>query len=178
MGLNLVNLDTQTRPLMLEEIDRDVKAQKLYISARLSATGARDYSDLLIAAARDHDDAWLAAEIRKPGRLNPTEQRKARSGFGVTIAKVPITAADTMAEGEFNRFYIRGVCRRAIADGQSTVTIYRAKSVMNPRLESVQLEGQSINAQALLDDLRIHTGIDTVLGLPPGPNSGLSARLI
>jgi hypothetical protein len=177
MALNLLNLDNHTRSLMLEEIDRDIKAQKLYISPRLSATGERDYPNLLITAARDYDDTWLAAEIRSPGRLNPTEQRAARSGFGHTTAKVPITAAETMAEGEFNRFYIRGICRRAISDGQSTVTIYRAKSVTNPRPQSVQLEGQSLNAQALLDDLRLHTGIDTVLGLPPGPNSGLSAKL-
>jgi hypothetical protein len=177
LALNLADLDAQTRSLMLEEMDRDAKAQQLYVSPRLSATGARDYPHLLIAAARDHDDAWLAAEIRKLGRLNPTEQRKARSGFGTTTAKVPITAADTLAEGEFNRFYMRGVCRRAIAVGQANVTIYRAKQVANPRADSVQKEGQPMSAQALLDDLRVRIGIDTVLGLPPGPNSGLSVKL-
>lgn len=29
----------------------------------------------------------------------------------------------------------------------------------------------------MLDDLRTHVGVDTALGLPPGPNSGLSVRL-
>src|SRR6266851_5569734 len=31
--------------------------------------------------------------------------------------------------------------------------------------------------KALLTDLRSNPGVDTALGLPPGPNSGLSARL-
>jgi hypothetical protein len=38
--------------------------------------------------------------------------------------------------------------------------------------------GRRLNAQALLGDLRKHVGVDTALGLPPGPNSGLSGRLV
>jgi hypothetical protein len=35
-----------------------------------------------------------------------------------------------------------------------------------------------ISAKLLLDDLRNSSqGVDTALGLPPGPNSGLSAKL-
>lgn len=29
--------------------------------------------------------------------------------------KVPVTAAETLAEGEFNRFYARGLCLREVA---------------------------------------------------------------
>jgi hypothetical protein len=45
------------------------------------------------------------------------------------------------------------------------------------RAESEQKIGQRIAAEALLRDLRAHPGLDTALGLPPGPNSGLSVHL-
>ncbi len=82
-----------------------------------------------------------------------------------------------MAEGEFNRFYARGLCRRAIAEGIEALVVYRAKEVVNPRAESVALIGKSLPAKQLLEDLRAHIGTDTALGLPPGPNSGLSVKL-
>jgi hypothetical protein len=108
--------------------------------------------------------------------MNSQEQKRTRNG-GTTLAKVPITAPDTLAEGEFNRFYIRGLCRRAIEEQIPNLVIYRAKEVSNPRPESEEKIGKSISAQTLLTDLRTHLGIDTVLGLPAGPNSGLSVKL-
>ena len=55
--------------------------------------------------------------------------------------------------------------------------VYRAKEVVNPRAESVALIGKSLLAKQLLDDLRSNIGTDAALGLPPGPNSGLSVKL-
>lgn len=175
-NLNLNNLDPQTRRHMNAEINTDMAATKLYLSNRLSSRGRADYPQLLKQAAEAHDDSWLACELRKNGRLNEMEQRRKPKG-GMIVARVPVTAPDTLAEGEFNRFYLRGLCVRALANGTPELIIYRAKDVENPRPESVAKIGQRISAQALLSDLRINPGVDTALGLPPGPNSGLSAKL-
>jgi hypothetical protein len=175
MALNLINLDAVTRKYMLDEIERDEKAGRLYISPRLSNSGAAEYPALLKAAAVAADDSFLANELSAPGRLNSTEPRKTKSG--VTWAKVPVTAPETMAEGEFNRFYARGLCRRAIDEGRQKVRVYRAKDVMNPRSESQALLGQTFDAEKLLEDLRASVGTEPALGLPPGPNSGLSISL-
>lgn len=59
----------------------------------------------------------------------------------------------------------------------SELVIYRAKQVREPRPESQAMIGKNINAKALLDDLRTHPGVEPALGLPPGPNSGLSIKL-
>ena len=56
--------------------------------------------------------------------------------------------------------------------------VYRAKAVAVPRAESEAKIGTMIDVQALLNGRRIHQGMDTALGLPPGPNSGLSVRLV
>jgi hypothetical protein len=88
-----------------------------------------------------------------------------------------VTAASTLAEGEFNRFYLRGIARRGLEEGRD-IEIYRGRASSNPRPESQALVGQHLSANALLDDLRAHIGVDSTLGLPPGPNSGLTGKLI
>ncbi len=175
MAMNLTGLDASTRKYMLDEISIDEQAGRLYISTRLSSRGAADYPALLKAAATAADDSFLANELRATGRLNPSEPRNTKNG--VTWAKVPVNAPETMAEGEFNRFYARGLCRRAIAEGKPKVRVYRAKQVMNPRSESEALLGRLFDAEALLEDLRVNVGTDTAFGLPAGPNSGLSICL-
>lgn len=118
----------------------------------------------------------LAASILR--RLNSHEKpRKLKSGG---FSKPPImrkNAHQMLAEGEFNRFYIRALCLRAIEDEHPQVVVYRAKAVTNARSASEQMIGQNMPAEAVLRDLRERPGVDTALGLPPGPNSGLSVRL-
>ena len=176
MGFNLVNLDGKTRSYMLGELDLDVSNKKLYMSSRLSTIGQHDYEGLLREAIKSYDDVWLADRLRENRLLNPTEKRRKPSG-GISIVKVRVDAPDMLAEGEFNRFYARGLCLRAIADGIRELVIYRAKEVRNPRAESEQMIGSRIDAKALLEDLRKSIGIEPALGLPPGPNSGLSVKL-
>ena len=78
--------------------------------------------------------------------------------------RVPYTAPETMAEGEFNRYDIRGLCRSVIGMGGRTVLVYRARSSRVPRPESDALIGRLIDAEALLEDMRNHPGIDTAFG--------------
>jgi hypothetical protein len=86
-----------------------------------------------------------------------------------------VTAAETLAEGEFNRFYVRALCRRQMS-GDGQLVVHRAKQVQNPRPESEALIGTSPNAGKLLDDLRNNPGVEPALGVPKGPNSGCPYR--
>ena len=176
MALQFHNLDERTRTLMVNELEIDVAAGTLYLSTRLSHRGRNEYEQLLRTSFLVGDDESLANDIRSPGLLNDSEQRRRPTG-GFSTVKVPVTAHETLAEGEFNRFYIRALCRKAIDDGVGTLEIYRAKAVTNPRSASQAMIGRRIDASELLRDLRTNPGVDTSLGLPPGPNSGLSVRL-
>lgn len=49
---------------------------------------------------------------------------------------------------------------------------------MNPRVESQAKIGAIVNAEELLADIRVNVGVDTALGLPAGPNSGLSVQIL
>jgi hypothetical protein len=108
--------------------------------------------------------------------LHATEMAHYRSGR-VSEKKVPWTAAWTLAEDQFNRFYVRGVCRAALDAGRESVEVYRAKSVSQPRPESQRRIGTMVNAVALLADLRQNMALETALHIPGGPNSGISVRL-
>jgi hypothetical protein len=131
---------------------------------------------LLREASQEHDEIWLAREIRARNLLQTHEEAKKPAG-GTTRAAVPVTAADTLAEGQFNRFYARGLCARAVEQGTPHVEVYRGKSVVAPRAESDAKLGQRIAAAALLQDLRTSRGVEPALGMPPGRHSGLSIRL-
>ena len=176
MALQLGNLDELTRTLMVEELEIDVANGELYLSARLNRGGHVAYEQLLRTSFLGGDDQSLADEIRSRGLLNASEHRRKPSG-GFSTVSIPVSAPETLAEGEFNRFYVRALCRRVIGDGVGELEIYRAKAVANPRSASEAMIGRRIDANGLLQDLRTHQGIDTSLGLPAGPNSGLSVRL-
>ncbi len=169
------NLDSDTRKNMAAEVAHDIAANTLYISPRLSTAGRQAWPELLQAAIANGNDTTLATSLH--GFLNATYERRKPSG-GYTTAKMPYDAPETLAEGEFNRFYIRALCIRAMENGSNVVTVYRAKQVDNPRPESQAKIGTQVDAQTLLNDLRAHPGVDTALGLPSGPNSGLSVQLV
>ncbi len=176
MGIYYENFDAQTRQFMIEELEIDMSGGTLYISPRLNDTGRENWANILREAIQNHNDIWLANQLRVRNYMNAQEQKRTRSG-GTTIARVPVTAPDTLAEGEFNRFYARGLCARAIANGTTEVEVYRGKDVQQPRPESQLMIGRRINVNSLLNDLRNSQGVEPALGLPPGPNSGLTVRL-
>jgi len=176
MALYFENLDDRTRQLMLEEMEYDIANHQLHISPFLSGQGQRDYENLLRDALQNGNDETLAESLREHRRILRTLPRR-NPTVGYSIAATAENAAQVLAESEFNRYYIRALARRAIEDGIPELVVYRAKKALQPRAESETLVETAIPAQALLDDLRSHPDQPPTLGVPSGPNSGLSVRL-
>ncbi|HEY9516061.1 MAG TPA: hypothetical protein VIQ74_10325 [Gemmatimonadaceae bacterium] len=175
MPLLYANLDPITRRYCLAEFDHDVARGTVAISSRIRPGAIDDYVELLRQALAYYDDQWL--EDRIEGMLVDFELRNTPTG-SVTTAKLPSYAARVIAEGDFNRYYMRGVCARALAEGLEVVEGYRARLSAEPRPESVELEGQQLRASDLLDELRIAHPDPTVEAALGKPNSGLSVRLV
>jgi hypothetical protein len=176
MGLTYEQLDDETRRLMLEELDLDLRDDAVYMSQRLRPGRERTYLALLRAALISEDDDWLAAQLERQELLEQTELRRTPSG-DVTVAQVPSDAEQLLAEGEFNRYYVRALCRRVREEPGHVLEIYRARQVARPRPESEARLRHEVSAEVLLADLRTGTRVDAALGVPMGPNSGLSVRM-
>ena len=173
--LQLDNLDARTRGYMRAEFEDDLDRESLYFSPRLSERGLLDYPELLRAAIDSGNDVTLGNSLAFHGRLKETEER--RVGAETKTVRAPATAADTLAEGEFNRMYMRGLCRRALDDGITALIVYRAKGVRQPRAESLAIIGQPVDATVLLAELRARSESAPGGDMLFGPNSGLSIRL-
>jgi len=175
MNFKFENLDLETRKLMIAEINSDIQGQKLYFSKRFNENGHTLYAELLLNAAEFGDEKSLGNSLKENDCFAEKEARNGKNG--ITLAKVPDNANTVLAESEFNRFYIRAIAQRAIDSGLKLI-VYRARYSDSPRSGSEEKIDLEISAEELLLDLRNNIGIDTVLGLPPGPNSGLSVKLI
>jgi len=175
MPLHYENLDPTTRRYALAELDDDLKSGAFHPSDRLRPTAIAEYQRLLHEAIRYYDDRWL--EDRASDLLVDFETRQTKGG-GQTTAKVPGMASRMLTEGDFNRYYMRGVALRALEEGRQVVEVYRARLSLEPRPESTELEGHRLGAREVLDQLRGLTS-----GEPMGPrlgrvNSGMSIRLV
>ena len=171
--MDLRNLDQLTREHMLDELQYDQRRLQIYYSKRLNEYGRSDYVPCLREAIADYDQEWLRERLEE-GRMVRTEtSEQSHSGF----KKTPHDAARILSEGEFNRYYMRGLCKRAIEEEIPYLVVYRAKVPRRPDIFSEGKIGKRVNPYNLLLDLRKHVGGDTKMAIPPGPNSGLSVCL-
>lgn len=174
MGLHFENLDADTRALMLAEINADAAGRGLYTSNYLNDHGAERWPTLLRDAAGDGTDVSLAGALNAERCFKEkVERRKPKGGF--TLAAVPYTAAQTLAESQFNMYYMRALACRALST-KTPLTVYRAKEVEKPREESERLIGTQLDPGMVLESLRATLGVEPSIGIPL-PNSGLTVRL-
>lgn len=169
-----LDMNDALRLIMVKEINDAIAKGLLYYSKRFTDTGKARWPELLLAAAQSaHNEHGLAYRLEDINAMKEFERRTTPLG-AYSVVYVPHTAAQTLADAEFNRYYMRAVCTRAQAEGKR-VTVYRACTRANARPESEALIGQSF------DPSEVHAAISE---LPSGsshelvrPNSGLSLRI-
>src|SRR5262245_10264720 len=113
----------KTRARMRAEIDRDVAQNQVFLSDRLNHGGRLAWLERLRAAVASGTERSLSDSIR--GLMNSTYMRRKPRSFDEYVeVQVPWNAHEVLGEGEFNRFYIRALCLRAIEEGRY-LEIYR-----------------------------------------------------
>jgi len=174
MGLQFADLVEEIRKHMLAEIDMDAGSTGFYLSSYLNEGGKEQWPSLLREAARTGSDDTLAAALRNQGSFKRETERKKPTG-GYTMVKVPVTAADTLSQSQFNLYYMRALALRAQAEGK-TLTVYRARYSENPRPESEAMIDTQLDPDVVLEVLRRTKGVEPDINIPM-PNSGLTVRL-
>lgn len=168
-NFTFLNLDEETRNLMVDEINCDIINKKLYFSDRLNQNGKENYSNYLLESVKNGNEETFTNLVNHEINLNQTEHVNGKS------KKVPSNASSLLCQSEFNRYYIRAICRRAINQNQDEVNIYRGRESSWARPESEILIGTSLIAEDLLEDLRNSIGKSPKLF--PEINSGLTVKL-
>ncbi len=165
MGLRYENLDEITRRYMVEEIEHSIRTHDLYRYEEFTDDGWKVYPELLIEAVKERDDDFLGVALYNSNCFPIDSLRKSYSNF---------------AELEFNRIYIRALCRRAI-DEDKRLQLYMAKSTEETQISGLKL-GQFVNPKQLLMLLRDQesrgTSIEVILGIQLPHNSGITVRLV
>jgi hypothetical protein len=168
------NLDDATRSSMLKAIEEGERTDNIYYSTRFNQDGNDQWLTLLKQAAQQFNEHWLAYQLEFNGLMKDFESAIKPSG-GYTEKHVPHTAAETMAEGQFNRFYILGLCKRARAGGITHLEIYRAKKRFDPRPESQALIGTLSSIDEIESQLKVTKA--SFKSQLVKPNSGLCVKL-
>ena len=170
MTFTFRNLEEQTRKIMVDEINEARSRGTLYYSTRFNDEGREAWPGLLMQSAQLYNEHWLSYHLDEMGCFKGFEFRAKPLG-GYTTAHVPQTASETLADAEFNRYYMIALCLRTHA-ANGNVTVYRAKERGQARPESEALIGGVHTPGELTTALR---------ALPAGaphfllkPNSGLS----
>lgn len=171
---NFENLDEKTREFMLEAISEAEASGTIYFSTRFNDAGYKQWLSLLSEAAKKHDEHWLAYQLETQRLMKGFEGSTTPSG-DYTIKHVPDITAETMAEGQFNRFYILELCKRAGAEGVTNLEIYQAKQSSAPRRESENLIGSRISIDYI--EAQLIKTADSFKSQLVKPNSGVSAKL-
>jgi hypothetical protein len=170
VALRYENLDDKTRAYMLTEYDMDSASGRVYVCKRLRDEGRRTFPALLRQAIAQHDDAWLSGQLRELLLLT-TYSGTGPLGVGEQVPEI-------IAEGEFNRYYMRGVCARAVDEGVEQVQVYRAKVVATRKASLLEHIGQFVSPATILAEFHSAHRSDPALASPFGADTGLSMRLV
>lgn len=201
MARKLEDLDEQTRRWMLEELQYDLDHDALYVSPLLSERGRREYATILKEALEHHDPQWLASSLGSGDRFDLTQQsrhastrltaarRTADDPADPRLEEVTADAPATLAQGEFNRYHARGLCRRAMEEGLDELEVYKVDEAVTANFVIRQMVGVKppkgepltagvrIDPRELLPALRKSPEDELDVGVPGEPNSGLAVRL-
>lgn len=153
MELAFTYLDEITRRFMLEEVELDIVNNTLHEIAGINERGRCIYPALLKKAVISHDSIWLARHLCQAHYFNCSES-EIPSEAGI----VSKTAIQLITLGEFNYFYMRGLCRRALSEHQESMLFYRvqdAVELLDSPLEQIYIK---VRPDLMLKQLRTYVG--------------------
>lgn len=181
-AMHFHNLDNGTRQLMAQELARDIDDNNVYLSSRLTDYGKNRWTDILRGVFAIGSTYLLADCLSENGALD-TDETYTRAGQTKRRA-MPKNAAETLAHGEFNRYYMRALCLRALADPYRSLAleVCRVKRVQSPREDSQARIGTQVDPAEMLAYLRQMPGREHPespdFSWLRRPHTGLGLRLV
>ena len=173
-------LDERTRKFMLQEFKTEESGIP-YRSPRLSTTGLQAFPRLMEEAILSGNEETLSRALSDPSYWKPYETY-VRGGITREKRITPVKAAEFFAITEFNTWYVRGLAKRLLEEGEHLCQVYRAAPAWNPRGECLQHDGQVYPVQDIYNGHRARYWPEPskpkALSIPVGTNCHHSIRRV
>jgi hypothetical protein len=178
---NFEELDDITRQYMLSEFRTEEASGDPYRSTLLSSAGLAAFPRAMGEAIQHGNEETLARALSDGTYWHPTETRF-RSGKAYPARVNPVKAAERLALTEFNTWYVRGLARRLMEEGEQYCEVYRAAPAWEPRSECLQHEGAIYAVKEIYEGHRARywprPGNTKALSIPVGPYCHHSIRRV
>lgn len=122
--MNFEELDGITRDRMLAEFEIEEASGNPYRGERLSTAGRAAFSNLMREALRNGNEQSLLIALNNAAYWNLTEQY-VRNGIARTRNINMQQAAEQLSLSEFNTWYVRGLAKRLLDEGELQCQAYR-----------------------------------------------------
>ncbi len=178
---NFEELNEVTRKWMLEEFRNEEETGNPYRSTRLSAAGLEAFPQEMETAIVTGNEETLAESLSNPAYWLPFETYE--RGGNVHRRQInPAKAAEFLANTEFNTWYVRGLARRLMEEGEEYCQVYRAAPAQEPRGECLLHDGQTYPVERIYRGHRARywspLGDPNALSIPVGTNCHHSIRRV
>ena len=117
-------LDDETRAYMLRFTEEQMAIGPLRPSERFTAEGTAAYPEILKDAISKGNEVTLARLLDVPHYWETKEPNPRKPG---AMKKVPHNRHEQFAITEFNTYYVQGLARKLIDEGETRCEIYRAE---------------------------------------------------
>ena len=148
-------LDETTRRYMLAEFETEEATKRRYRSDKLSAKGLSAFPDLVRAAILQGDETSLTASLSDRRFWRELEMTVARGVPSFRRYSIP-NAAEGLGLTEFNTWYVRGLARRLMEEGQTQCQVYHAAPGRADRGSCVTHEDQKVALSEVYGGHRAH----------------------
>ncbi len=150
---------------MLQEFIKE-ETSRPYRDSSLSPVGREIFPKEMEKAIRGGDDSTLALALSDPRFWSEYSP----SASGGVVKTVPPQAAEKLARMEFNTWYVRGLSRRLIQEGEEFCQVYRAADNGDRGTDCSLVENKVIKVRAVYDGHRskLRTGNQQAFSIPAG----------
>jgi hypothetical protein len=174
-------MDETTRHFMLAEFDAEEASGRPYRARGLSIKGLSVFHDLMREAIQSGTEETLIAALSNPAYWDRHEIFYRDGRPRTRRINVPQTA-ERLGLTEFNTWYVRGLARRLLEEGEKESQIYRGASPRGVHDTCHLQDGQIVSVEDVYQGHRVgywpEPGDPESLSVPAGPGCHHTIRRV
>jgi hypothetical protein len=172
MSMNFEELDNKTREYMLIEFDKEINSGNPYLSKKLTEIGKLKFLELMRNAVKNGTEITLYESLLKP-EYWVSEELYTRNGVTNKRKVNYLQAALRLAITEFSTWYVAGLAKKLLDEGEQNCKIYRGQIPKFEPGDCSSHEGKIVSVKEIYNNHRLRywpePGDDSKFSIPFGP---------